>query len=64
MYLIEAYGGAELEFHSLLISALDKSGQPHIPAALLPGISASILHQQEAEGTLSQSGGLKKRQIC
>jgi hypothetical protein len=58
MYLIEAYGIAELELHSLLISALDKSGQLHTPAALLPGISASVLNQQEAGGTLTQSAGL------
>jgi len=45
--VIEGYGRTELELQSLLISALDKRGQLHTPAALLPGISASVFNQQE-----------------
>ena len=67
MYVIEAYGTAERQLHSLFILASGNSGQLHTPAALLPGISASVLNQQEAGGTLSQSwggGGLEVRKIA
>ena len=67
VYVIEAYGTAELQLHSFFILAQENSGQLHTPVALLPGISASILNQQEAEGTLSQSGGvggLEERKIA
>jgi len=67
VYVIEAYGTAERQLHSLFILASGNSGQLHTPAALLPGISASVLNQQEAGGTLSQSwggGGLEVRKIA
>ena len=44
-----------------------QSGQPHPPATLIPGISASLLNQQEAGGAVSQSGGFgeeKTRLTC
>jgi hypothetical protein len=65
--VIEAYGRAELELHSFLISALGERAQLHTPAALLLGISDSVLNQQEAGETLSPSGGFrgeKNRLTC
>jgi len=39
VYAVKAYGGAEVQFHSFLISAIGGSGQlhprPHYPALLL-----------------------------